>query len=280
MLSIRGLHGTTTVAVAAMVLIVAAAARAGAQSREGAPPIDWQYGPSLGKLGRVALITVPAGYRFTGPGGARKLLELLGHHSGGDELGALVPNARYLENVWYVVFRFYETGYVRDDDLNALNPDDLLKGIRHGEKEVVWEQQPSYNRAMHRLTYAVRFSNGEETVNYSTWVLGRRGIMCARLVVSAQKAALVIPAFQGLMRGLSYQDAERYSEFVEGDKIADQGLAALVSGGGPTAKSLLESAFVRYLLRKLLLPVLLAIGGAIAWFWRRLFGGRERAGRY
>ena len=53
--------------------------------------IDWEKGPAIGKLGEIAQILVPKGYRFTGKTGTQRLLELTQNPSSGDELGALVP---------------------------------------------------------------------------------------------------------------------------------------------------------------------------------------------
>ena|SRR3989449_9949576 len=49
-----------------------------AQEQDTAPKvkIDWQDGPTIGKLGDLAEIKIPEGYRFAGADGTRKFLEL------------------------------------------------------------------------------------------------------------------------------------------------------------------------------------------------------------
>src|SRR5260370_4429716 len=64
-----------------------------AQQQDAAPKvkIDWQDGPTVGKLGDLAEIKVPEGYRFAGADVARKFLELTQNPPRGSELGVLIP---------------------------------------------------------------------------------------------------------------------------------------------------------------------------------------------
>ncbi|MCL5287824.1 MAG: DUF2167 domain-containing protein, partial [Acidobacteria bacterium] len=83
-----------------------------AQTAQQAPPmIQWENGPTVGRLGDVAEIRVPQGYRFTGQPGAIKLLELTQNPSSGRELGALIPaNTEKDSDAWFVIFEFSDTG--------------------------------------------------------------------------------------------------------------------------------------------------------------------------
>ena len=49
--------------------------------------IDWQDGPTLAKLGDIAEINIPEGYRFAGKDGATKVLQLTQNSPSGRELG-------------------------------------------------------------------------------------------------------------------------------------------------------------------------------------------------
>src|SRR5260370_35172882 len=53
--------------------------------------IQWQDGPTVGKLGTLGEIKVPAGYRFSGIQGTRKFLEVTHNPPNGTELRVLVP---------------------------------------------------------------------------------------------------------------------------------------------------------------------------------------------
>src|SRR6266853_4754163 len=85
--------------------------------------IQWKDGPTVGKLGTLGEIKVPAGYRFSGIEGTRKFLELTHNPPNGAELGVLVPVLEENENssnFWFVIFEFHEIGYVKDDDKDKL----------------------------------------------------------------------------------------------------------------------------------------------------------------
>ena len=45
-----------------------------AEPASSAPSIDWINGPGIGRLGAIAEISVPKGYRFTGKDGAQKFM--------------------------------------------------------------------------------------------------------------------------------------------------------------------------------------------------------------
>src|SRR3954465_5655422 len=85
-----------------------------AQGPEQGPQIEWEEGPTVATLGGVAKIDVPAGYRFTGPAGARKVLELTQNTASGNELGILTPMPTDEGASWFVIFTFRKTGYVKD----------------------------------------------------------------------------------------------------------------------------------------------------------------------
>src|SRR3981189_3884087 len=67
-----------------------------AQEQAAAPKvkIDWQDGPTVGKLGDLAEIKVPEGFRFAGAAGTRKFLELTQNPPSGAELGVLIPERK------------------------------------------------------------------------------------------------------------------------------------------------------------------------------------------
>src|SRR5258705_366491 len=55
------------------------------------PKIDWIDGPVTARLGNVAQIKIPEGYKFTGKEGTRKFLELTQNPPNGSELGTIIP---------------------------------------------------------------------------------------------------------------------------------------------------------------------------------------------
>ncbi len=72
--------------------------------------VKWQNGPSVGVLGEIAEIHVPAGHVFAGASDTKILMEAMQNPTSGKELGFVAPE----KLDWFVVFEFDDTGYVRD----------------------------------------------------------------------------------------------------------------------------------------------------------------------
>jgi uncharacterized membrane-anchored protein len=242
--------------IAAFLGLLALPLSLSAQEQAATPKvkIDWQDGPTVGKLGDLAEIKVPEGYRFAGADGTRKFLELTQNPPSGAELGVLVPERKENEQAgefWFVIFEFHEIGYVRDDDRDKLNADALLKELQNnteeGNKERAkrgwpaydidgWYKPPFYDVSTKNLTWATRghsLENGkdEKSVNYSIRILGRHGTMDVDLVLGPEVVDNVLPRFAEVLKGFSFKNGHSYAEFRPGDKVAEYGLAALVAGG-------------------------------------------------
>ena len=82
----------------------------------------------------------------------------------------------------------------------------------------------------------------------------------------------VIPTYASLLSGFSYQSGNTYAEYREGDRIAEYGLAALITGGAVAvaAKTGLLAVLVKFLGK--IWYVLVAGAAAI---FRKLFGGSK-----
>lgn len=70
----------------------------------------------VGQLGSRAEIPIPAGYRFTP--NAAGMLEFTGNIPGGSETGVIGPE----DLDWWVLFRFDDVGYVKDDEKDQIGP--------------------------------------------------------------------------------------------------------------------------------------------------------------
>lgn len=242
--------------IAALLALLALPFSAPAQEQDTAPKvkIDWQDGPTVGKLGSLAEITVPEGYRFAGADGTRKFLELTQNPPSGAELGVIIPERKENQasnEFWFVIFEFHEIGYVKDDDRDKLDAGNLLKELQtnteEGNKERAkrgwpaytidgWYKPPFYDVSTKNLTWATRghaLENGkaENSVNYSVRILGRRGTMDVDLVLGPDVVSDVMPQFAEMLKGFSFKTGHSYAEFRPGDKVAEYGLAALVAGG-------------------------------------------------
>lgn len=275
-----------------LVVVSAAMGTAAEDEAEAFRAIGWTPGPTTGRLGDVAEISVPLGYAFTPKAGARKFMELTENPPSGHELGVIVPSGDDVDEFWFVIFEFADVGYVRDDERDKLDANALLESIREGTKrgneirrskgwatmEILgWDQPPFYDSRTNNLTWAIRGKSGDQeqsavTVNYSTRLLGRRGYLSANLVLGAEEVESALPRFERLISGVAYVHGNKYAEYRRGDKVAAYGLTALVAGGAGAAlaKSGLLAKFW-----KLIAGALIAFGAAARSLWRRFSGERD-----
>ena len=112
-------------------------------------------------------------------------------------------------------------------------------------------------------------SEGQKVINYNIRLLGREGVMSATIVASPEKMTQAITATKSLLQKYDFKGGKKYSEWREGDKIAEYGLAALITGGAVVAasKSGLLSKFW-----KLIVVGIAATGGLLKTFWKKITG--------
>ena len=91
--------------------------------------IEWQEGPGTGKLGTIAEIKIPEGYRFTGQDGARKWAELNENIPSNADMGVLMPKAN---GGWFIVFTYEDSGHIADDEKGELDAAAILESLRQG----------------------------------------------------------------------------------------------------------------------------------------------------
>lgn len=274
---------TLTSLLAASVLLVASIPFAHAQS--GTPvqaepdpvsELPWEFGPATGKVGSRATIEIPEGYAFLGPDGAAQFNELMENPPSSVDEYVLAPE----DLSWTAYFSFNETGYVKDDE--SIDPDNILASVREGTeagnsvrrergwdtmKILGWSFKPQYDKQLNALEWAILVQleeSGQQVVNYNTRLLGRRGVMEVIVVSDPETLSASIADFKHLMPAYEFTAGEKYAEFREGDRVAEYGLAALITGGAAAVaakKGWLAAAGVFIVkMWKLLLVGLLAIG--------------------
>jgi len=245
--------------------------------------LPWRNGPMTGFLGGEAQIKVPNGYRFLDRGGTHKLLELLQNPTSGSELGVVMPT----DGDWFVVFQFSDVGYVKDDEKNSLDANKMLASIRRGTEQgneerkqrgwptmtiIGWAQEPRYDEATHNLEWAIKGeSEHSAVVNYNVRLLGRHGVMEAALVTDPMELESVLPDFKSLLKDFSFTEGNSYAEFRKGDKVAEYGLAALITGGA-AAVALKTGLLQKFW--KLIVVGVVAVGAAVKKFFRRVAFGK------
>jgi len=240
--------------------------------------LAWQRGPTEGRIGGTASIKVANGQAFLDGQNTRRFLELNGNPPRDNHytLVSQDPN-------WFAVFHFEDRGYVKDDE--KLDPDAILKSLKdsdergNAERKRLgmaslytdgWHVPPHYDPATRRLEWGVRLrgDTGPPVVNYTVRILGRRGVMSATLVSDPQSLDKDIVAFKTALGNFGFVPGERYSEFRSGDKVAKYGLAALVLGGAAVVAT--KTGFLK-VFGKLILVAVVALGGAMAAFFRKFF---------
>jgi uncharacterized membrane-anchored protein len=249
---------------------------------------NWTKGPAKASLKDIAEVQVPEGYVLADAKSAKKMLEAMGNPTSGTELGFLAPTSM----VWFVVFRFNDTGYVKDDEKDKLDAEAMLDSIKRGTESanerrkamgaapltvVGWEQPPKYNSETHNLEWAIRGeSEGQQVINYNTRLLGRKGVMEVKLVIAPDRLEATIPDYQSILQGYSFKQGQTYAEYRSGDKIAKYGLAALVTGGAAVVA--VKTGLFAYLLlfaKKAWKLVVVGVAAVASFFKRLINGGRK-----
>lgn len=209
--------------------------------RQALQALKWQNGPTTGTVGTHATIQVPQGYVFLDSQNTKRFLEILGNIPENNEY-MIGPQSLS----WFAIFRFNETGYVKDSE--KIDPNTLLKQLKDadapGNEERKrlnmrqmytddWVVEPHYDIQTKQLEWGIQLHDetGAKTVNYTTRILGRIGVMSATLVTDNNTLENDTRAFKNVLTNFNFNSGETYAEFKPGDKVAEYGLAALILGG-------------------------------------------------
>lgn len=232
----------------------------------------------------LAMARLPAGYRYLDPDQTSKVLtELWGNPPGDPTLGMIFPpgSSPLAEDSWAVILSFEEDGYVKDDDADKIDYDDLLKQMKADSEErnqerakagyepitiIGWAEKPSYDKAANKLYWAkeIRFGQSvENTLNYNIRALGRRGVLVLNAVSSMKVLDQVREGMKAIQPVVEFKDGHRYSEFdPKIDKVATYGLAGLVAGTLLAKGGLLKALIAALIAGKKFIVIGLAALGA------------------
>jgi uncharacterized membrane-anchored protein len=249
-------------------------------------------GPTTVFLSDQARLKLPKGYGFIPGKQAARLLVAMGNVIHRPPLGMIIPMDG---GQWFVVARYRDAGYIKDDDAKHWDAAKLLESIRQGTEEankerrkrgipdlVVngWVESPKYDSASHQLVWSVSAhdkgdnSADAQGINYNTYALGREGYISMNLITDLKAIDADKPAAHALLAGLHFNTGKRYGDFNPStDKVAAYGLAALVAGVAAKKLGLLAivGAFVAKFAKVLLIAAAAAAGGLGKWF-----GGRKK----
>ena len=237
--------------------------------------LDWKTGPSTHAVPGKAAIVVPENYYFLNTTETQKYSELAHNPSSGNEV--LLTD----KTTWEAYFSFQDVGYVKDDE--TIDADELLNqyktSVKAGNdlrKEKGWSTldvegwfiKPHYDNEKKVLEWAILLKDTatrEPVVNFSTKVLGRRGTVTVVLVARPDSMNAAVVDLKDKLNGFKFDDGGKYTEFQEGDKVAEYGLAALILGGAAavaTKKGFFTVilAFLAGAWKLLLIPFVFALG--------------------
>jgi uncharacterized membrane-anchored protein len=246
--------------------------------------LPWKFGPTKVQVGPQATLEVPKGFAFLDPEGTKRLNVLMENPPDARDTYTLAPQ----DMAWTAFFDYDDIGYVKDDE--KLDADDILKSVREGTEEsnkerrsrgwdtltlIGWKNPPQYDTAFKSLAWSFIARNDKsqtEIVNYNSRILGRSGVMNVVLVAEPQDLNAAVSQFKGTLGGFAFTPGQAYTDFHSGDRVAEYGLAALITGGvaAVAAKKGFFAVIGTFLAAawKFVLVGLAAIGGAI----KRLFG--------
>ena len=203
--------------------------------------LQWQEGPKTQNILGIASFFLDINFVALNVDETDKYLKLSNNVSSGKS-SFFGPN----DSSWDGYFDFNEVGYVKDDkDFDA---DELLKQARIDQKSankyrreqgweafqiIGWEYPPNYDERSNRLQWAYLLEDESKNrfVNYETRILGRNGVMEVVLVSTPDNLNTAVNELNNMLSSYNFNAGEKYSEYKQGDRIAEFGLAALIAGG-------------------------------------------------
>jgi uncharacterized membrane-anchored protein len=265
-----------------VVPLMAVARQNPEQALEELRSLAWQIGPKEGRISTKATTQIPKDYAFLDEANTKRFLELMGNPPRAGHY-TIAP----MSLKWFAVFAFDPAGYVKDDE--KINPDELLKTLKshdataNEERKKLgmgalytdgWHVLPHYDAQTKRLEWGLRLKTegNNLVVNYTSRLLGRRGVMSAVLVSEPQALAADTAEFKKVLQDFTFASGEKYTEFAPGDKVAEYGLAALVVGGAAAAAA--KSGILKSL-GKFLWVIVIGGAAAVGAFIKRIFRGKS-----
>lgn len=147
---------------------------------------------------------------------------------------------------WFATYSYEPSGHI--DDRDVLRADDLMRSLLRDEEAANtrraeiglpalritgWEMEPQYDSSTNSLQWGLRIrsDDGQEILNRTVRILGREGYVSGTLVTRQGMTTPAIMAFDAVNRTVRFERGSSYMEFQEGDRIAQYGMSALVTGG-------------------------------------------------
>lgn len=236
--------------------------------------MKYQTGTVLLPTG-VATLNIPAGFKYLNAEQSNFVIsKVWGNPKQVDILGMLFPekSGPFTDSSYAYVISFNALGYVKDEDADKIDYDQMLKDLQNDELEentqrvkegyepahiVGWAQKPFYDKTRNVLHWAkeIQFGDkpGENTLNYDIRFLGRKGVLSFNAVSSMSQLNLVKEDISKVLVISNFTAGHKYSDF---NPSVDQ-VAAYTVGGLVAGKILLKIGFWAMIVK----------------FWKLIIGG-------
>jgi uncharacterized membrane-anchored protein len=240
----------------------------------------------------VAQLTVPQGFKFLNAEQAKTVLvDLWGNPDGDDvSLGLLMPeNVSVMSDSGYVFnVQYDEIGFVKDDDADKIDYNDLLKQLKEEAVEdskervklgyepiqmIGWASPPYYDKTKKILHWAkeIKFGENEEnTLNYNIRVLGRKGVLVLNAISTMPNLKIVKDDLPKVMNIVQFSEGNTYKDF---DPKVDEVAAWTI--GGLVAGKVLAKVGIFALIAKVGKIVVLAVIAFFGTIGKRFFGKKD-----
>ncbi|WP_205517021.1 DUF2167 domain-containing protein [Paenibacillus sp. SYP-B3998] len=254
---------------------------------------NWIEGGTKVSLKQVATVDLDPSLVFLDAENTMKMSRDNNQKPRGNELGSIFSADE--KEQWSVIFRYEDTGYIKDADKEKIDPKAILKSYKEGTEEANkertegtrihvtgWDVEPFYDKATHNLTWSMlaEYDDKEQLVNYNVRMLTREGYISAILISDPKnretdKKQLI----EKILPKLTVNAGEKYEEFnASTDKVSQYGLTGLILGGAGLviAKKVGLIATLLLVGKKFGLVILVALG-ALGTFIKKLFSRKKRA---
>lgn len=249
------------------------------------------------KTGKVTLqngvgtINIAPGFKFLEADEAKYVLEdIWGNLKGQTALGMILPaDAKAVITDYAFIVEYEPIGYVKDDDADDIDYDDLLKQMKEeatasneerrkaglATLELLgWAEKPYYDKEKKLLYWAKEFKAegaDENTLNYDIRILGRKGVLILQAVSGMSQLQNVNQNKTNILSMVSFNKGNKYEDF---DSNIDN-VAAWTIGGLVAGKVLAKVGILALILKniKLIALAIAAFGGAI---WRFITGKKKK----
>lgn len=256
--------------------------------------LKWETNPVIIGDG-IARLKLKKGFKFLNAEQSRYVIhDLWGNPPREDVLGMIFPEngGPFTDSSFAFIVSYEASGFVKDDDAEEIDYDDMLKTIQQSEPESNkarqeagyepihmegWAAKPFYDKNKKVLHWAKELQFGGEdynTLNYDVRVLGRKGILSLNAVATMSELPLVKANINDVLEMPEFTAGNQYADFdSKTDKVAEYGIGALVAGT-VLAKTGVLAAFGKFLVVawKFIALGVVAVFGTI----KKFFTGRKK----